>query len=963
MPAGPRALVARSRARCRASGPLGLGVALLPLLLALGPAPARAQATGTILGTVVSDSSGEPLAGVEVQVPGFPLRTLTDANGRFVLAGVPVGERTVHVQRLGYAPETAGPVVVREDRSIELRIALRTSAIQLPGVTAHGERVRLIEPEVNTTHQVVGGRELRALPVDRIDQVIDLSTGVSEGHFRGGRIGQEAVVVDGVEVKDAFGASSGLAGLELAPGSLEQVEVVTGGFGAEYGSALSGVVRYATRRGSTERWEGRAALSTDRWAPKAAAFGFTRLSLSGGGPLTPLGDGTTIFADLLAQGAWDADPRARGATCLGAGDADAALAQRISALASDPTASGLYCPYTSAALPHDRGDKAIAFLRLDRPLAAGLALTASVLGNRVQQELYTPAFKYDNLAQLGERTRSGLATLSLDWTRQRAGSARHLNARASAEEIGRYIGALDPATFQDGGRIAGFGLHDFRFFGEDAARAGATGVLPGYTSPGGAVGSPFGPAGEGLFFTRGTPQLADWSRLGSIGADLSAEALSASGMALRGGLSGRHYHVRSYERVEADVAGSPALQRDFSPATASGFVEARWHTEDGVTFEAGFRVDAFSSGIDVPPDSNGISFGSGWKTVALPRIGASMPLPGTKRETVVRFNYARVAQPPDFRFFLDTALGDSLRTSILRQGNPALGFEKGNAFELGASQLVGTHLALAVTAFRKDLTDLVSGRLRLPGQAAPTFTTSDFGHVQGFELEIRTDWPLLQLRAGYSLQKAVGVSSTALSDTAVDAGQTRTEYPLAFDRRHSIDLVALAGRAAGADRAWGAALTTSVQSGYPLDRLLAAGDAKNTTFANSVYLPWTADVGLRLQLDLGSLPGCRRCHWSLTADGRNLLGLDNIRALRNDSGLLAPPDSVFLAVESGVAVPDHVIPYESSRYSRLIDLNGDGLITPDEFRQARTAAVLDRLDPSLFYGEARQLRAGVELTF
>jgi hypothetical protein len=59
----------------------------------------------------------------------------------------------------------------------------------------------------------------------------------------------------------------------------------------------------------------------------------------------------------------------------------------------------------------------------------------------------------------------------------------------------------------------------------------------------------------------------------------------------------------------------------------------------------------------------------------------------------------------------------------------------------------------------------------------------------------------------------------------------------------------------------------------------------------------------------------------------------------------------------------NLIPLESPDYSTLADLNGDGLITAGEARTVRLAAAIDRYDPSLYFGEARQLRLGLEIAF
>src|SRR5690606_10880352 len=137
--------------------------------------------------------------------------------------------------------------------------------------------------------------------------------------------------------------------------------------------------------------------------------------------------------------------------------------------------------------------------------------------NRGQRELYTPEYRYAT-NQLGQRLISNLATASLDYSAQREQRGYHVAARAALMRIDRHLGALDPATF-DQGRVGGFGFADFEFLGEaDVWRPleeqlAAPAPVPGYRDPGRAVGTPFGLAAEGLFYTEGTPHIANWSRM------------------------------------------------------------------------------------------------------------------------------------------------------------------------------------------------------------------------------------------------------------------------------------------------------------------------------------------------------------------------------------------------------------------------------------------------------------------
>lgn len=941
-------------------------VALALLLTGLAAAPATAQGTGRVLGTVVDSATAEPIMGASVRLADRAQpRTVTNDAGRFILTAVPLGPQDIVVEMVGYRSVTLNSVVVRSGAPVELRVALGSAPIEVEALVVEGERVRLIEPEVVASHEVVVGRELRELPVDAIEEAIELTPGVSDGHFRGGRVGQETYVVDGLALKNQLESSSQGAALELSPTSLEEIEVITGGFGAEYGSALSGVVSVVTRRGNPDRWEGAARVRTDVWAPEDVYQGFNAVTLNAGGPVGLLGRGSTVFFDLLAQGMGDSDPRARGLACVEPQDGDEVLSARIAELRA--AAPRLYCPYSDASLPHQGGDKLIGFVRLDRPLAPALNLTGSLLYNRAQQELYTPELKYADEYRLGQRAQGALAQVALDWSRHVMGRAAHITVRGAAMRLNRHLGVIDPVWRDDHATIAGVSLTPFEFLGEDFVRRpineqlAAGGAVPGYIAPGGVLGSPFGPAGEGLFVTEGGSGIANWSRTEFVGGDLIGELLDADGAVGRAGVTTRFYRVQTYERVQSWLPGSSLNYARFFPATVSGFAEYRMIIADEFQVQFGMRLESFRSGIGVsrdPDDFLAPVVDTDWKFSVMPRVGVAGAIPGTDRRASFKLNYGRVAQPPDFRFFLDTTIGDSLRTDIRRQGNPNLGFEEGRSYEIGASYLLTESVGLSVTAFRKELLNLVSGGIRFEGAEEGVFSTGDHGEVNGVEVSARARWRAVSARLGYALQKAEGVTSGVFGgDSLVDNDNTIT-FPLSFDRRHAIDAALFFGQAAGyKDTPWSVVATSTVHSGYPFDRRAAAGERE----ARATYLPWTALVDLRASRDIGRF-GCGSCLWRVTVDGRNLLGRENVIALRRDNATLAPSVASLDSIAALVTIAEP-IPRESARYSAHADVDSDGLITPAEFHQARWAAALDRSDPSLYFGEPRQVRLGLEVAF
>jgi hypothetical protein len=955
------------------AGAAAPGAALLALALLFGSSTAVwAQTTGRVMGRAIEKETRRPAAAAEVTIEGTNLRVLTSEQGNFILDAVPTGERRLRIERIGFRPAVL-TLRVRAGRTTAVTVELVAAPVELEGIVAEIERVGLIEPEVIESQVVVLGGEIRALPVDNVEEVVELTTGVADGHFRGGRVGQETYKVDGLEVKNQLEASTQGPALELSPSSLDELEVITGGFGADNGSAISGVVSYVTRKGDAERWDGRAAFSTDAWAPEELYLGFTGFSGSIGGPIGFLGKGTTLFADLLAQGRSDSDPRARGLTCLRPEDGDEQLARAINSLAEDLPSRHLYCPFTAARLPHQRGDKLIGFVRLDRPFFTGSNLMLSFLYNRRQRELYTPQFKYNRDYQLGQRTEGYLGTLAFDWARHSESKAYRVITRLAAMRIDRFLGVVDPWTFDRRARIGGFGFADFRFLGEEFVRSPIEGQLesggpvPGYVHPGGTTGTPFGPAAEGIFFTQGTPGIANWNRTDLLAVDLAGELVTTRGHRWLAGATARFYRIENYERVQAYLPGSlPSFAR-FYPSTLSGYIETNLRAAHDVTVRLGLRVEAFRSGLRFQEDR--VDFlapviESGWEVKALPRMGMAVPVPGTSGRTMFRLNYGLVAQPPDFAFFLDSTIGDSLRTDIRRQGNPNLSFERGSAWELGVSQLLTERVVLNLTFFLKELTNLVTSSLSFTGFAANQFTTGDFGSVKGVELTGEARWPKWRLRGGYALQEAKGVSSSAFEDPGEGLTVRRLEFPLAFDRRHSFDLTFLYGRAArSADEKWGLTVTGSVRSGFPLNRMLDGRNFSTTGPQVEDRLPWTHTLNMRVSRELGRLFGCGGCGWRVFADARNVLGIDNVIALRRDTGTLAPTADELADVARQVPEDMPPIPQESPDYSASVDLDSDGKITAREMRVARFAAALDRNDPSLFFGPATQLRLGLEITF
>lgn len=101
--------------------------------------PAMAQGSGDRISGRVTGEDARPLVGARVSIPSLDLGALTDADGRFVLAGVPAGVHTVVIEYLGYETKTVAGVAV-EGELVSLHVMLEPRAITAEGITVTAAR-------------------------------------------------------------------------------------------------------------------------------------------------------------------------------------------------------------------------------------------------------------------------------------------------------------------------------------------------------------------------------------------------------------------------------------------------------------------------------------------------------------------------------------------------------------------------------------------------------------------------------------------------------------------------------------------------------------------------------------------------------------------------------------------------------------------------------------------------------
>ncbi len=222
---------------------------ILPLIAAMLFSSAvllTAQTTGKIAGKVTDKENGQGLPGANVIIEGSNRGAAADLNGDFYILNVPPGVFTVKVQMLGYETVRLENVRVSVNRTATVAVQLKATTLTGEEIVVTAEQVAIKKDQTSSVRNV-SADQIEILPVESIGAVVSMQPGVVAGHFRGGRITEVSYLVDGLQVDESF-AGEGKT-VDLEPEAIQDLEVITGTFNAEYGRAMSGVVNAVTKDG------------------------------------------------------------------------------------------------------------------------------------------------------------------------------------------------------------------------------------------------------------------------------------------------------------------------------------------------------------------------------------------------------------------------------------------------------------------------------------------------------------------------------------------------------------------------------------------------------------------------------------------------------------------------------------------------------------------------------------------
>ena len=784
-------------------------LALLALLLATG----GAAQTGKLSGRVV-DAAGQPLVGATVLVVGTDYGAATDVDGVYNVLRVPPGLYTVRFSSIGYQTRLVEGVQVSSNTTTELDAALVDETFEGEEVVVTAEQP-LVDVTQTSTVATITREEIDALPVQELQDVVNLQAGVVEGHFRGGRLGEVQYQVEGVSVNNPYDNTSTLT---LDRSVLQEVQVISGTFDAEYGQALSGVVNAVLRRGQPDRYE----------------FSFETFV---GDYVSPGNDSTTArtftsgrdttFRVPLVPYVDDIDPLTRQ-------NYQASLSGPVPLLPSTTflvngqrfVDNGLlagerrFTPTDSSDFQTNRfnatGDGAVLPLEFNRRW--------SYLGKLSNRSVPNVQFDYQAIGSFARRRPASYAfRFNPDGARtQREVSLVHgLDVQHSLSNAVFYEVALRQNYFD-------FSDYAFEDLGTIPDGAGTRLALPSdspYFLPGQPLGSQNFENGafvQGVDLTRFVQRTNSYVAKGTVTAQVTNVHLLKGGAEVQVsdldfGVPGAIQPVvidgRQQLGVVRDTLGAQVVS--YRPVQAGAFVQDRVEWGD-LRVRAGLRFEYFDANATVPSDpanpANAITGAPESRPVATsakfavaPRLGVSFPF---LRTASLFFSYGHFYQLPGLGIFFSNADYSVLRdlqagaVSYGILGNPDLRPEFTAQYEFGFKSTVGPSVGLDVNLFYKDIRDLLGVEFVQTYTAAEyaRYTNVDFGGVRGFtaSLDQRGLGPVATT-LDYTFQIADGNSSDP-RDTANRAAAcggdpaecaAPQQVPFNWDQRHTLNATAI----------------------------------------------------------------------------------------------------------------------------------------------------------------------------
>ncbi len=750
--------------------PNRLIAAVACFVLALA-SPAGAGTGGKVTGRV-TDRGGQPLAGANIAIPAARLGALSDETGTFTILDVAPGTYELRANLIGRRPVTVTGLGVSADRTTTINIVLEEEALNLKGVEIVAKRP-LVQSDLTSTRYVVRAEEISKLPVQDLQEIVNLQAGVVDGHIRGGRSGEVQYQVSGVPVNNLYDNSSGI---KLDRSVLQEVQVISGTFDAEYGQALSGVVNAVLKTGgdrlawNAELYSGDFVFPSNGARPATDRFRPLSLYQVQGTLSGPTGIENTTF--LLSGRRYVSDDYFRGTRFF------------LPTNRTDFSTDSIGASGNGESVPLTYSHEWSGVAKVANRSIPNVTMSYEAIVNWIDARRGNFRWRLDPDGMKKQHTFN--LVHGVDWT-HRLSSKTFYNVSVRQNRVDYhdwvYEDVYDPRYDLAGGPKSNDSYQLGAFYqGVDLDRFEQT------TNAW---------VGKGAW----TSQLHRF-HLVKFGGEIQYPDI-------RFGSPGTLVDVGDRLVRHIDQPPDYPNVQEYRPVLAAAYGQDQIEWRD-LTMRGGLRMEYFDSRSRIPSDlanpANAIAgaplsaYGRPHRKVSLaPRLGISYPV-GAK--AAVFFSYGHFYQLPSIGDIFrnsDYSVLSNLQAGEQRfgvMGNPDINPEFTAQYEFGYKQAVSEQLGIDFTVFYKDIRDLIGVEFVSTYAAAEyaRLTNVDFGNVKGMTLALDLrNLGLFNATLDYTWQIADGNSSDPRETaTRAENGEDPRPrlVPLNWDQRHTLNVTA-----------------------------------------------------------------------------------------------------------------------------------------------------------------------------
>jgi len=854
-----------------------------------------AGTTGKLAGRVVDQNTGEPLIGVNVFIEGTHLGAATDADGEYYILNITPGTYTVKASYVSYSTFTVENLLVRADLTTQYIFRMQSETLEAPTITVTAER-ELIQKDLTSTRRVTTSEEIINTPgMSSTSDIFKLRAGIVEDvfpqrvnlgegsemqlrdeslkniHVRGGRGGEILFMVDGMPVNSPLYGGRDVLNLNVQ--EVEQVELLTGAFSAEYGQAQSGVVNITTKGGS-DITTGGAEYRTDHLDLVGDSYNTDLLSFYVGGPI-PITQKNIPIIGLKIPG----EMYYFVSTNVNLSDTRLNNKRQREML------------YDNLGITERQDNTQSLNLKMTWNMTPAFSITGSYNGaflrwtdfdylwinipdNRIRRQRDTENFALRTTHILSSSTFYNLSFSyltvdndeSLDpgktipdyWHFVRNDSTNQIEDAYSDLTPPR----IDPATgFYSQGYQVNYINHSTKTFNAKLDFRSQLNKV-NYLKVG---------------------FLAQYNDINFIDISDGGYFLSRYG----------EWKYRGKPYADPPTGPYPEYGRarwvfDAFPWEGGFYIEDKYERES-LIFNAGVRMDWFYKGQTVMDKEykqrweNATGLKADWKSLIYkfsPRFGISFPV---FENTVLFFSYGHFNQLPEKHMYYRDPYTGSFT------GNPGLDYEQTILFEFGFTHKLAEDLAIDIKTFQRDISKQVGQQQLLAAAGLPVNVYDNRGYARSRGIEIELDKRYSYFTSGhiaYTLQYATGYSSSSFSEyveSKSDIPNPIRERRLDWDKRHQLVANLTLQSPQGTHMNlfglklhdnWALTFLIRFASGQPytpgtidpIESLLAY---------NSKNLPWTLGVDIKLQqtFNLGGM------QFDLFADIFNIINRTNSQAI------------------------------------------------------------------------------------